>query len=60
MSNELDWVRRALHDRMPSKVAEKTGISAATIIAIKNGRNTNPTIGTLGKLADYLQTVESR
>lgn len=55
MSSELDWVRQALHDRMPSRVSEKTGISPATIIAIKNGRNNNPTIRTLNKLAAYLR-----
>lgn len=54
MSNELEWVRQALHDRMPSRVSEKTGISASTITAIKTGRNTNPTLDTLNKLAAYL------
>lgn len=54
MAKELDWIRQALHDRMPSRVAEKTGLSAATITAIKYGRNTNPTLATLDKLAKYL------
>jgi transcriptional regulator with XRE-family HTH domain len=54
MTKELDWVRQALHDRMPSRVAEKTGLSVATVTAIKNGRNTNPTIGTLNALVAYL------
>ncbi len=45
----------ALADRMPSKVAEKTGLHPNTIAAIRDGKNENPTLATLEKLADYLK-----
>lgn len=35
-------------------IASITGLSAATIRDIKEGRNTNPTMTTAQKLSDYL------
>ena len=51
---ELDWIRKALADRMPSKVAKATGLHVNTIIAIRDGGNKNPTLSTLNSLASYL------
>lgn len=52
---ELEWIRQALYDRMPSKVAERTGLSVNTIVAIRTGKNTNPKLATLELLAAYLK-----
>lgn len=54
---ELEWIRKGLTDRMPSRVAAKTGISRETIRAIRDGRETNPKLSTLTKLADYLVSM---
>jgi hypothetical protein len=54
MQQELDWVRRALADRMPSKVAKATGLHVNTITGIRDGRIPDPRISTLNKLALYL------
>lgn len=54
MANELEWVRASLADRRPKFVSDKTGLSVATITAIRDGKNDNPTIATLQKLTDYL------
>lgn len=51
---ELEWIRQALADRRPSVVAEKTGLHVNTITAIRDGKNTNPTLATLSALAKYL------
>lgn len=51
---ELEWIRQALADRRPSVVAEKTGLHVNTITAIRDGKNTNPTLATLNALAEYL------
>lgn len=59
MSKELEWVRMALADRRPGFVAEKTGLSVATVTAIRDGKNDNPTIATLQKLADYLASTST-
>ncbi len=55
MSKELEWIRCALQDRRTGVVAKATGLSEATVTAIRNKRNNNPTIGTLNKLAAYLR-----
>ena len=52
---ELEWIKQALYDRMPSKVAERTGLSVNTIVAIRTGRNINPKVATLELLAQYLK-----
>jgi len=53
--HELEWIRMALADRMPSRVSEKTGLHRNTIAAIRDGKETNPTIETLQKLTAYLK-----
>jgi len=45
----------ALADRMPSRVAEKTGLHPNTISAIRDGKNSNPTLATLQALQTYLK-----
>jgi|TARA_R100000479_G_scaffold176487_1_gene131319 transcriptional regulator with XRE-family HTH domain len=52
---ETEWIRRALHDRRPSIVAEATGLHVNTIIAIKNNTGRNPRVRTLDRLAAYLE-----
>lgn len=52
--HELEWIRQALADRMPSRVSEKTGLHVNTISGIRDGRIKDPRISTLNKLAVYL------
>ena len=51
---ELEYVRQALADRRPSIIADKTGLHVNTITAIRDGKNTNPTLATLQALIEYL------
>ena len=51
----FDWIRTALADRRPSVVDEKTGLHVNTITAIRDGKNTNPTLATIETLAAYLK-----
>lgn len=53
--NELGWIRGALHDRRPKIVAEKTGLHVNTVTDIRDGKNENPKLATLNKLAAYLK-----
>ena len=55
--NEYEWIRSALHDRRISVVAEKTGLSAPTIRAIRDNEEANPTLSTLDALAHYLRNA---
>lgn len=50
----IEQMRELLQDRNASAIASVTGLSAATIRDIKEGRNTNPTMTTAQKLSDYL------
>lgn len=50
-----ETIHRLLQDRNCAKVSEATGLSAATINHIANGRITNPTADTLQKLTDYFE-----
>jgi len=54
MQNGLDWIKSALADRRVSIVSEKTGLHPNTIARIRDGKNENPTLETLNKLAVYL------
>ena len=54
MTGELDWVRKALADRMPSRVAKATGLHVNTITGIRDNRISDPRVSTLNKLAVYL------
>lgn len=51
---EIDWIRKALFDRRPSVVAERTGLHVNTIMRIRDGVEKNPKIQTLNVLAAYL------
>lgn len=42
---------------MPSRVAEKTGISRETIRAIRDGKEVNPKLSTLRALGEYLDSA---
>jgi transcriptional regulator with XRE-family HTH domain len=52
-----DEIRRALHDRQVSTVADHTGVNRNTILNIKKGTHTNPTAKTIKLLSDYLAPV---
>jgi transcriptional regulator with XRE-family HTH domain len=50
----LEWIRHGLLDRRPKVVAERTGLHVNTITRIRDGRENNPKIDTLNRLARYL------
>lgn len=52
--NELSEIKSALKDRRLCVIAKETGLHVNTIASIRDGKNTNPTLETLQKLADYL------
>ena len=52
--NEIEWIRIALLDRRPKIVAEITGLHVNTITRIRDGKEGNPKIDTLNRLARYL------
>lgn len=52
---EFQWISDALKDRRLNIVSEATGLSTVTIANIRDGKAKNPTIGTLDKLARYLE-----
>lgn len=52
---ELEWIRHGLMDRRPGIVAERTGLHINTIIKIRDGKETNPKLETLNRLACYLK-----
>lgn len=50
----LDQIRDALQDRMPSKVADATGLHYNTIRDVRDNPQANPSYETVRKLSDYL------
>lgn len=50
----LDEIKKKLLDKNLTVVAKKTGISAVTLRAIRNGKNKNPSYETIYKLETYL------
>lgn len=52
----LQEIREALQDRMPSKVAEATGVHYNTVREIRDNPDANPTYRVLAALSDYLKT----
>lgn len=55
---KLERIRQALADRMPSKVAEATGLHYNTIREVRDNPNANPTYKVLVALSDYLEGRE--
>lgn len=51
----LDFIRSGLADRRPGIVAEKTGLHVNTVIRIRDGKEENPKLATLERLAEYLR-----
>lgn len=51
---DFEWIRKALLDRRPGVVAERTGLHVNTIIRIRDGKEENPKVQTLNVLAAYL------
>lgn len=51
----LTDLKEGLRRHATSEISYKTGISIATIEAIKSGRNKNPTTKTVTALADFLE-----
>jgi len=52
---ELEWIKAALNDAHIPDVARATGISDPTLRNIASGKNANPTITTLNRIAEYLK-----
>jgi len=52
---DFEWIKAALRDRRPRIVAEKTGLHVNTITDIRDGKNVNPKLDTLNRLAEYLK-----
>lgn len=55
---DLDNIVRLLKDRRLSMVSDATGLSVSAIAAIRDGRQTNPTYGTMKLLSGYLMRAE--
>lgn len=51
----IEDIRYQLKDRSPKKVAAACGIHFHTVRAIRDGRNTNPTLRVMTALSNYLQ-----
>lgn len=56
---DLEWIRSRLMDRRPGLVAEKTGLHVNTVTDIRDGKNANPKLDTLNKLAGYLKGADA-
>ncbi len=54
----LEKIRQALADRMPSKVAEATGLHYNTIREVRDNPDANPTYKVLLALSAYLEGRE--
>lgn len=54
----LEQIRNALSDRMPTKVAEATGLHYNTIREVRDNPSANPTYKVLVALSDYLEGRE--
>lgn len=52
---DINQIREALHDRVDSKVAEATGLTAQTVWRIKTGRVNKPHNSVLRVLSEYLE-----
>ena len=52
----LEQIRDALSDRMPSKVAEATGVHYNTIRQMRDNPNANPTHKVMLALSNYLES----
>jgi DNA-binding Xre family transcriptional regulator len=50
----LDQIKGLLHDRKLNVVADATGVHRNTLSAIRDGKNTNPTLRTIEALSLYL------
>ena len=55
----LEQIREALRDRMPSRVAEATGLHYNTIRDVRDNPQANPTYKVLKALSDYLTHRET-
>jgi hypothetical protein len=56
-SMKLDQIRKALNDRRLMVVAEATGISYGTLLAIRDNPDANPGVKTLKVIEDYLKST---
>ena len=53
----IQEIKEKLQDRRPNIVCSATGLSYGTIQAIRDGKNTNPTLNVVKSLSDYLEGV---
>ncbi len=54
----LDEVAKLLKDRRLDRVAESTGLSKPTIIAVRDGTATKPSFDTVQRLSKYFEDQE--
>ncbi len=52
---KLEQIQKALRDRRLIVVAEATGISYGTLLAIRDNPDANPMVKTLKVIEDYLK-----
>jgi len=55
---QLDEVREKLLDRRLSVVADLSRLHYNTLLAIRDGKKTNPTLETMRRLSDYFEAVK--
>lgn len=55
---DLNKIRAFLKERSLQEVAEKTGVHYNTLLAIRDGTNTNPTFVTLTKIQTYIHFTQ--
>ena len=56
MSELYEEISRKLHDRRLDIVSRESGVGVLTIARVRDGKATNPTLDTLNKLWNYLET----
>lgn len=54
----LEKIKQLLQDRRPSVVCEATGLSYGTVQAIRDGKNTNPTLNVMQALTTYFEEAK--
>lgn len=52
---DIHQIQKAIQDRRLGVMAEATGISRATLWAIREGKNENPSHKTIKAISEYLE-----
>ena len=56
----LDDIKKGLADKRLYKVSEITGLSYPTLKKMADGKNSNYTMSTIGKVSEYLSSEKQR